>query len=285
LDLQYGEAWATLGFVLNRAGDAAEGLVAARRAVSLEPASWRHHLRLASVSWGEERLRAADRARQLLPGLALAHWLIAGVHVARQAFDAAWSEVERGSAAQDAQDAAAPFGAVGLHWLRGLLLCQRGDLDGAQAAFEQELMFEASGHMYARECCANASYALGVVHLRAGRAGDAVHAFDEALRRIPSHAQTLALRFTIDDTWRDRFDASVARLEHRGAVADAALARATVLARRGSHVEAADVVQRMLTSAPPGAAAWMLPIEPAIDVAADPGTWAGPLARVRTRAG
>lgn len=285
LDLQYGEAWATLGFVLNRAGDAAEGLAAARRAVSLEPGSWRHHLRLAFVSWGDERLRAADRARQLLPGLALAHWLMAGVHVARQAFDAAWVEVEQGSAAQDAQDAAAPFGAVGLHWLRGLLLYARGDLGGALEAFEHELTFEASGHMYARECCANAWYAIGVAHARHGRADDAMRAFGEVLVRIPSHAQALALISTLDPAMRGRFDAAVLRLEQRGAQGDAAMARATALAESGSHDEAAAVVQQMLASAPPGASAWMLPIEPALHVMARPSVWAAPLARLRTRAG
>lgn len=285
LDLQYGEAWATLGFVLNRAGDVAEGLAAARRAVSLEPASWRHHLRLAFVSWGDERLRAADRARQILPGLALAHWLIVTVHVARQALDAAWTETERGSVAQDAQDAAAPFGAVGLHWLRGLLLYQRGDLAGALAAFERELTFEVSGHMYARECCANAWYAIGVARARSGQPADAGRAFDEVLARIPRHTQALAMLSTSDPAMRERFDATVTRLEQRGAPADAALARATALAQRGTHESAAAVVQQMLTSAAPGPAAWMLPIEPALQVTAHPAAWAGVLARLRTRAG
>ncbi|MEO8481039.1 MAG: tetratricopeptide repeat protein [Acidobacteriota bacterium] len=285
IDLQYGEAWATLGFVLNRAGDVAEGLAAVRRAVSLEPGSWRHHLRLAFVSWGEERLRASDRARQLLPGLALAHWLMATVHVARQSFDAAWVEIERGSAAQDAQDAAAPFGAVGLHWLRGLLLYQRGDLDAAVAAFERELTFEVSGHMYARECCANAWYAVGVLHARHGRPGDATRAFDEALARVPSHAQTLAMRSAFEPAMQDRFDAAVMRLDQRGAPGDAAMARATALAQRKDHEEAAAVVQQMLISTGPGGAAWILPIEPALSVDAHPASWAGTLARLRTRAG
>jgi DNA-binding winged helix-turn-helix (wHTH) protein/tetratricopeptide (TPR) repeat protein len=285
LDLQYGEAWATLGFVLNRAGDVGEGLAAARRAVSLEPASWRHHLRLAFVSWGDERLRAADRARQILPGLALAHWLIATVHVARQALDAAWTETERGSAAQDAQDAAAPFGAVGLHWLRGLLLYQRGELAGAIDAFERELTFEASGHMYARECCANAWYAIAVTRTRSGQPADAVHAFDEALARLPLHVQTLAMLSTSDPAMRDRFEAAVGRLEQRGVPADAAVARATALAQRGAHEAAAAVVRQMLTAAPPGAAAWIVPIEPALQVTAHPAAWAGALARLRTRAG
>ena len=54
------------------------------RAVSLEPDNWRHHFRLSLVSWGEARLRAARRTLALLPGLPLAHWLAATVHVARQ---------------------------------------------------------------------------------------------------------------------------------------------------------------------------------------------------------
>ncbi|MGE3177387.1 MAG: winged helix-turn-helix domain-containing protein, partial [Vicinamibacterales bacterium] len=47
LDPEYGEAWATLGFVLERAGRRPDALAALRRAVMLEPDNWRHHLRLA----------------------------------------------------------------------------------------------------------------------------------------------------------------------------------------------------------------------------------------------
>jgi hypothetical protein len=43
--------------------------------VTLEADNWRHHLRLAYVSWGEERLREAGRTLALLPGFPLAHWL------------------------------------------------------------------------------------------------------------------------------------------------------------------------------------------------------------------
>ncbi len=93
LDPGYGEAWATLGFVLDRTGHHADALAASRMAVSLEPDNWRHHLRLAYVSWGEERLREARRTLNLLPGFALAHWLAATVHVARHAMDAAEREL------------------------------------------------------------------------------------------------------------------------------------------------------------------------------------------------
>ena len=84
---RYGEAWATLGFILDRTGHRADALAASRMAVTLEPDNWRHHLRLGYVSWGEERLREARRTLALLPGFPLAHWLAATVHVARQAFD------------------------------------------------------------------------------------------------------------------------------------------------------------------------------------------------------
>ena len=89
LDPRYGEAWATLGFVLDRTGHRDDALAASRMAIALEPDNWRHHLRLAYVSWGEERLREARRTLALLPGFPLAHWLAATVHVARQAFDEA----------------------------------------------------------------------------------------------------------------------------------------------------------------------------------------------------
>src|SRR4051794_32243929 len=65
----WAEAWATLGFVLHRAGHLDEGVAALRRAVDLESDNWRHHLRLAFVCWGEARLRAAQRTLQLMPGL------------------------------------------------------------------------------------------------------------------------------------------------------------------------------------------------------------------------
>ena len=73
LSQDYGEAWATLGFVLDRTGQHTDALAASRRAVTLEGDNWRHHLRLAYVSWGEERLREARRTLALLPGFPLAH--------------------------------------------------------------------------------------------------------------------------------------------------------------------------------------------------------------------
>jgi DNA-binding winged helix-turn-helix (wHTH) protein len=115
LDPSSGEAWSTLAFVLHRTGSGAEAIAAARKAVTLDGGNWHHHLRLAFVSWGEERLRAAHRVLALCPGLALAHWFAATVFVARQAFDAALEALREGCASQDAQRTeAGRFKAVGL---------------------------------------------------------------------------------------------------------------------------------------------------------------------------
>ena len=128
---EYGEAWATLGFVLDRTGRHVDALAASRRAVTLEPDNWRHHFRLAYIGWGEERLRAAHRTLALLPGFALAHWLIATVHVARQALDEAERELAMGIASQSGEAAgSARFSAVALHWLRGLIHLARGERGG-----------------------------------------------------------------------------------------------------------------------------------------------------------
>jgi hypothetical protein len=70
---------------------------------SKEPNVWQHSLRLAFVSWGDQRLRAAQRVLTLCPELALAHWFAATVFITRQAFDAAIKHLRDGCAAQDAQ--------------------------------------------------------------------------------------------------------------------------------------------------------------------------------------
>ena len=92
------EAWATLGFVLERTGRRDDALAALGRAVTLEPDNWRHQVRLALGSWGETRLRSARRALAECPHLPVAHWLAASVFVARDALDRAEREVDSGLA-------------------------------------------------------------------------------------------------------------------------------------------------------------------------------------------
>jgi DNA-binding winged helix-turn-helix (wHTH) protein len=276
----YGEAWATLGFVLDRTGRHTDAVAASRRAVTLEPDNWRHHLRLASVSWGEERLREASRTLALLPGFPLAHWLSATVHVARQAFDEATRELDAGIAVQaNQQSGPSRFSGVALHWLRGLLHLARGDERAALDSFERELSFEASGHLYARECCANTCYAIGALHYRRGEHTEARTAFERALARVPTHPLARAARESISA------GVSVASPAAETTVTmDAALGVAVPMVLAGQHVDAARLVDRALAAATQGNAAWLLPVEPMLNVSAAPAAWATVLARLRTRA-
>jgi DNA-binding winged helix-turn-helix (wHTH) protein/Tfp pilus assembly protein PilF len=280
-----GEAWATLGFVLGRGGRDIDALAAARRAVSLEPDNWRHHLRLAYTGWGEERLSSAHRTLALLPHFPLAHWLAATVQVARQVPHEAARELAAGIAA-DAEHAGAGarFSAVALHWLFGLVKLADGDEDGAVAELERELAREDSGHLYARECCANVWYALGAIRLRQGRRQDAVHAFDQAIARVATHPMARAALAAIAG------EASPASASG-GHTSDAAagpvevrLAAAVPLVIANRHDQAARLVDAVLASALPGNAGWFLPVEPLLNVRARPDVWAAPLARVRNRA-
>jgi DNA-binding winged helix-turn-helix (wHTH) protein len=281
LEPDYGEAWATLGFVLDRTGAGVDALAASRRAVSLEPDNWRHHLRLASVAWGEERLREAKRALALLPGSGLAHWMAATVYVARQAPDLALRELDAGVAASGA-GSPSRFSGVALHWLRGLILLAGGDEAGAHAAFERELAMEAAGHLYARECCANAWYAIGALRLRRGERAGAAAAFREAVSRVAVHPQALAALIVLGDP-------GAAAAVPTEAVAgppriEVTVARAVGLALSGAAESGARLLDETLATTPPGSAAWFLPVEPLLRVREHPELWASALSRVQSRA-
>ena len=297
-DPQSGEAWATLGFVLDRVGQHADAAAASRRAIAIEPDNWRHQLRHASVSWGEERLRAAHRTLALLPGFALAHWLAATVHVARQALDDAERELEAGIAQLQEPAWRGRFSAVALYWLHGLILLARGRPREAMDAFERELACEPAGHLYARECCANTWYAIGVLRLRQGRLADAREAFQQALVRVGTHPMArLALEAASDASGRARGDGAGAVSGAPGSSAaslaakrvdasiDAALVRAARCALAGDDVAAAHLVDAALAAAPHvSSGGWIVPVEPLLDVRSRPAAWAAPLARLRTRA-
>jgi tetratricopeptide (TPR) repeat protein len=267
LDPASAEAWATLGFVLGRTTHRVDALAAANRAAALEPDNWRHHFRLAYVSWGEARLRAAHRTLALLPEFPLAHWLAATVYVARQALDEAERELAAGLAPGLER---ARFGAVALHWLRGLVHLARGDDDRALAEFERELAGEGAGHMYSRECCANTWYAIGALRARQGRAQEAVDGFGQALDRVASHPMALAALN------RDPIGAADSHT--------LSLAGAIRLAIGGAHAGAARSVADALAAADDGNAFWLLPVEPILHVTARADVWAEPLARLRSRA-
>ena len=279
LDSASGEAWSTLAFVLHRSGDPREAIAAARKAVSIDPDDWRHYLRLAFVSWGEERLRAAHRVLTLCPGLALAYWFAATVFVARQAFEAALEELRAGCASQDAQrKETGRFSAVGLHLLHGLVLAAQGDEDGALDELRREMAFENDGQLYARECAANTWYTRGAIRLRQGRHDEAEVAFHEALKRVPGHALAgvgVGAMSLLSDARLPRPDASSV---------DAAIVKAAALALAGKHDEAARLCAEALAQAEPGPAGWLLPLEPLLNAAAHRDAWAQTLTMLRDRA-
>jgi DNA-binding winged helix-turn-helix (wHTH) protein len=282
LDSRYGEAWATLGFVLARTGDPIGALAASRRAVTLEPDNWRHHVRLAYVAWGEERLRAARHALALLPGFPLAHWLAATVLVARQAHDDAERELQAAVASHEHQRTLGRFSGVALHWLLGLLRLAAGDAGSALRHFELELAAESSGHLYARECCANTWYAIGALRLRSGAREEAEAAFGEALKRVPTHPLASA-GLTVLGMPRPSTDIG-SRANLAPVTADLTLARASVAAGRGDMAEAVHLIERALDEAPPGSTLWLLPVEPLLAVSAASAPWQPALARLRNRA-
>jgi len=272
LDSSSAEAWSTLAFVLHRTGSGAEAIAAARKAVTLDGGNWHHHLRLAFVSWGEERLRAAQRVLALCPGLALAHWFAATVFVARQAFDPALEALRDGCASQDAQRAeAGRFKAVGLHLLHGLLLAAHGQETEALEQFARELEFEDGGQLYARECCANTWYAIGALHLRLGRRHEAEAAFREALNRVPGHPLAAAASGVVPRT-------AVAN------IVDSAMVEAAASVLQGKHEDAAQICAEALARADPGPAGWILPVEPLLNPSSHPGVWRRTLAMLRDRA-
>jgi len=283
LDPQSGEAWATLGFVLDRIGEHLDARAASKRAVTLEPDNWRHHFRLAFVSWGEERLRAAHQTLALLPGFPLAHWLAATVYVARQLPREAERELAAGLASHaDDLSTGARFGAVALHFLRGLIQLSCGDETSAMAEFERELSSERAGQLYARECAANTWYAIGALRLRQGRRADACDAFVQATTRVAAHPMA---RVGLAAAGQSPLSAGGTSSGSRPVSAvDDALVQAARLVLANDHDSAGRMVAAALATAPAGNAAWILPVEPLLQVTASPGAWTLALARLRNRA-
>jgi DNA-binding winged helix-turn-helix (wHTH) protein/cytochrome c-type biogenesis protein CcmH/NrfG len=285
LDAGYGEAWATLGFVLDRTGHRLDALAASRQAIALEPDNWRHHFRLAYVSWGEERLRAAHRALALLPGFPLAHWLAATVYVARQLLEEAERELAAGIAGEVSQ---VRFSAVALHWLRGLVHLAAGDEHRAMEELERELTREASGHLYARECCANAWYAIGALHLRHARHDLAQQAFAQALARVPTHMMARLgaafMRQPPGTTNKVPPSEPLVETALRQRSIEAAMCRAAACVLNDAPADAARIVDEALSSAPSGSAGWLVPIEPLLRVPHAVGVWHTVLSRLRARA-
>ncbi len=286
LDPSSAEAWCVLGLIAHQAGDASRAMAAARRATSLEPDSWRHHVRLAYVCWGEERLQAARRALRLCPDVPLAHWLAATVYIARQAFAEAEQELVAGAAAQDQQVQGTRFPAVGLHLLLGLLELSRGHEAAALQALQREITSGDREQIYSGQAHANAWCALGALRLRHADSDAARQAFDRSIEAVPDHPPALAARaFLTGDagdtvTLEDRLQ----QLRATGASMEAAFAEAISHALRNRPDRAAGVLLAALERQSGGSGGWTLPVDPLLHVTAHAGPWRPVLALLRSRA-
>jgi DNA-binding winged helix-turn-helix (wHTH) protein len=261
LDATLGEGWAVLGYLLSAGGQIEAGQAAARRATALEPDNWRHHYRLAYGTWGEERLRAVDRALALMPGFAPARMLACMVFVARGTMDRAEREASIGAEAQRQQHAnPTPLPAVGFHWLLGLILAARGDHAAALAGFDEEVA-SASSHIYGREFAVNALVAAGFIHLSNDDRQSAAATFQRALSESANHAKASVGVYALN---RDRrqVDAAIADLVRNERHAEAALVTAGAHLAEGHIDSAADELDRLLNVSPSGPAGWIIPIDP-----------------------
>jgi hypothetical protein len=136
----FAEAHATLSYLLTASGRFDEAHAAARRAVALQPEWWAHHFRLGHATWGASRLRALGQCLELYPEFAFAHYEMAMVHVARQAFDVAGNVLREGMAIQERVGTQERrFPANGLHWMLGAIALRQGDTAVAVAECDREL--------------------------------------------------------------------------------------------------------------------------------------------------
>lgn len=292
LDTAMGEAWATLGFVLAAAGSSDESRAAARHAVAIEPASWRHHYRLAVATWGEERLRAVDRTLALLPTCPAAHFLAAMVHVARRAWARARAAAVAGAAGQSQQTGAdhLPLAVAGLHWMTGLVDLAHGDDEAAMASFAREIAGARHGHIYGREFAINARGALGFVHVRRRELEQARQCFAAALAEVPGHARSrvgLAVVGLHEDPAAEAVGdvaAAADELRSGGKLAEAEILTAAFDAWIGRSEQAVARLSQLVEAAPPGSTGWSLGVDPALLPMADVPGFDRLLARVAARA-
>ncbi|MEZ5291690.1 MAG: transcriptional regulator [Vicinamibacterales bacterium] len=267
LDPSMGEGWAALGHALAAGGRMDEARAALRQATALEPRNWRHQYRLAVATWGEERLRAVERAEALLPGFPGARTLAAMVLVARQAFGPAADAAARGAAAQSAQHDHSLYPANGLLWMRGLTAFARGQVAVALDDFAAEAAFsDTAGTVYARECRVLAHEAVGFALLADGRRRDEARAaFGAALAASAGHARAVLGQALVDGAAGDtaaRVSGACARLETTGKHVERALVLAAAEAWRGRPADGLRLAEQAIDGPAPDTAGWSLPADP-----------------------
>jgi tetratricopeptide (TPR) repeat protein len=231
----------------------------------------RHTLRLGRAGWGQVRLDAAEGVLELLPDLALAHWLCATVYMARQVPKKAFEHVLAGCIAQDKQTPGAAFNAVGLHLLHALLLGAYGRLEEAIEQLEIEIKYvNRSTLIFARECLANCYYTLAAFQWRLGLQDKWRESLAQALIVAPGHVAARAVLH--------------GEVVKTAGPINTAIAEGLVLKRAGRDQDAANLIHAAVRMAPPGSAAWLSALEPWLNAAGRPEAWAELLALIRVRA-
>lgn len=165
----------------------------------------------------------------------------------------------------------APFRGVGLYLLKGRLCLERGAIDQAATAFERETALSRRGHLYGRECCANAWCDLGACGLVRGDTPGAREAFEEVLALLPGHPQALAGLAILDGP---DSDAARALAHHSSHAFELVVARAAMFAHAGNLPAAVALVHDALAAAPPGNTGWSIPLDPLLRVWEQPRAWA-----------
>ncbi len=272
LDEGLAEAHASLVLPLVSAWQPAEARAAAQRAVALEPSNWRHLFRLSHASWGNARLDAAARTAALYPEFAFTHFGVAMVHVARNHLTRAETVLREGIAVQTRQvEHHTRFPALGLHWLLGLVRLARGDASGAVDEFDREVaLTDPERLLYGREYRIHAYHGCGLAQLHLGYPDKAIASFKRALDVYSDHAPTRiamarALRLAGASSAANaelvRVDETLSTLARRRPYYSA-IVGAALLVERDRPQEAIGRLDNLLADAPPGFAAWTLPVEP-----------------------
>ena len=169
--------------------------------------------------------------------------------------------------------------------LLGLVRLARGDGTSAVSEFEHELETGPSAHVYARESCSNAWYAIGAVRLRAGLRSEARTAFARALDTVAGHPGALAATAALADvdqraSTKQRLDHRLAALRSHGASVEAAVFAAVAEVCGGGDADHA----ALLAEPNRTGRGWTIPVEPLLHVSAAPAPWATVLTTLRSSA-
>jgi len=267
-DPQMAEAHSALALFLASAERTPQAIAAGRLAISLEPGNWRHQFRLGIAAWGGERIACLDAVIASYPPLAYAYFFKANVFVARNALKETRETLERGLSFGDS--AASRFPASGLHWLLGLTRLAGGDAAGAREEFDREISSENRG-LFVQEFAMDAYDGLGFASLGQRDGTTAASMFERALERYPDHARSLAglAQALLLTGAKDRAAhclgharRSIDELRQNHRLAEAAMAAAFCQIVAGDRTATIETLGQLLSSAPPGAAGWTLPVEP-----------------------